>query len=110
MTMPDQEVSAGTLAARVRAIASELDGVQITRTRDGDELRRDSRVFAVVEGDAAELRLQPDVAEAVLRTPDTAPSGRGREWVRFEPRTIEPSVEDRLAAWVTSAWRAADRP
>jgi hypothetical protein len=108
--MPDQELSAGTLAARVADVALELDDVQTTTTRDGYELRRGARVFAVVEGDAAELRLQPDVAEAVLRTPDTVPSGRGREWVRFEPRTIEPSVEDRLAAWVMSAWRAADRP
>jgi hypothetical protein len=105
--MPDRGVPANTIAATVADIASELDDVDIATVGDGFELRRGSQVFVVVDGSGAELRLRPDVAEAVLGTPDTAPSRRGSEWIRFEPEVIDPSVEDRLVAWVTSAWRAA---
>jgi hypothetical protein len=105
--MPSREAPDGTIAAAVADIASELDEVQTTTTSGGFELRRGSRLFAVVDRAAVEFRLRADVADAVLRTPDTSPSGRGNEWVRFEPEAIDPSVEDRLAAWITSAWRAA---
>jgi hypothetical protein len=105
--MPDREAPDGTLAAVVADIASEFDEVTTTSTSGGFELRRGSRLFAVVDRAAVEFRLRAEVAEAVLRTPDTAPSGRANDWVRFEPGAIDSSVEDRLAAWITSAWRAA---
>jgi hypothetical protein len=104
--MPDPEAP-DTIAAAVEDIASDLDEVDTTTTNGGFELRRGSRLFAIVNGAAVEFRLRADVADAVLRTPDTASSGRGNEWVRFEPKVIDASVEDRLAAWITSAWRAA---
>jgi hypothetical protein len=105
--MSDLDLPDESIAAVVADIASELDEVNTTTTSGGFELRRGSRLFAVVEGKGVEFRLRADVAEAVRRTPDTAPSGRGNDWVRFEPTAIDPSVEDRLAAWITSAWRAS---
>jgi hypothetical protein len=105
--MPDRDAPDETLAAVVADIASELDEVDTRSTNGGFELRRGSRLFAVVDRAGVEFRLRADVAEAVLRTPDTDPSGRGNEWVRFAPAAMDPSVEDRLAAWITSAWRAA---
>jgi hypothetical protein len=106
--MPSRDTPDETVAAMVADVASELDEVDATPTSGGWELRRRSRLFTVVDGTAVEFRLRTDVAEAVLRTPDTVPSGRGTDWIRFEPKAIDPSVEDRLAAWITSAWRAAD--
>jgi hypothetical protein len=105
--MPNRDAPDGPLATVVADIASELDEVDTRSTNGGFELRRGSRLFAVVDRLAVEFRLRADVADAVLRTPDTAPSGRGNEWVRFVPVAVDPSVEDRLAAWITSAWRAA---
>jgi hypothetical protein len=96
-----------SLAATVAEIADGLGGVTTARVGDGLELRRGSIVFAAADRSSAEFRLRPDIAEAILRTPDTSPSRRGGDWVRFEPEVIDPSVEDRLEAWITSAWRAA---
>lgn len=107
MAVSDREAPDEGIAAFVADIASELDEVEAKTISGGFELRRGSRLFAVVDQEAVEFRVRADVAEAVLRTPDTASSGRGSEWVRFEPKAIDPPVEDRLAAWITSAWRAA---
>ena len=105
--MTGRPVGAGTLSDRVSTLAQDLEGVTHGQAANGFELRRGRTLFAVVEEDAVELRLRPDIAEAVLRTPDTGPSQRGEEWIRFAPSAVDQSVEDRLAAWVTTAWRAA---
>ena len=73
---------------------------------------RDPRVpfdssATVLVGDAAEFRLDPLVAKAALRTPDTSPSKRGADWVRFSPAAVDGHAVDRAQAWLASAWRRA---
>ena len=63
--------------------------------------------FAVVRPGAVEVRLDPAIAAAASRTPDAAPSPRGREWVRFSPRAIDGHAVDRLTAWLDLAYRRA---
>lgn len=57
--------------------------------------------------DGAELRLDPAIAAAATRTPDTGPSPRGAEWVRFNPRELDGHAVDRLTAWFDLAYRRA---
>jgi hypothetical protein len=64
-------------------------------------------VFAVLDGGRAEFRLDAMVARAALRTPDTAPSTRGPDWVGFAPSTLDDGAVDRAEAWFLSAYRRA---
>ena len=66
------------------------------------------RMFATVVRDRAEFRLDPAVAAAALRTPDTSRSGRGGDWVAFTPAELDRHAIDRATAWLASAWRRAD--
>ena len=61
-----------------------------------------------MSGDRAEFRLDPAVAAAALRTPDTSPSPRGADWVAFSPAALDGHALDRAKAWLASAWRRAD--
>ena len=54
-----------------------------------------------------EVRLPTDIAEAALRTPDTALDPDDRGWVRFTPAEAERHVGDRATAWFQIAWRHA---
>jgi hypothetical protein len=63
--------------------------------------------FATLRGDQAEFRLDPLVARAALRTPDTTPSARGPEWVAFAPGELDDAAIDRAEAWFLSAYRHA---
>jgi hypothetical protein len=63
--------------------------------------------FAVLGPTGIELRLDPAIAAAATRTPDTAPSPRGPEWVRFSPRELDGHAVDRLEAWFELAYRRA---
>jgi hypothetical protein len=74
----------------------------------GTEWSIDGRVFATVAAGRAEFRLDPMVASAALRTPDTARSPRGADWVGFAPAAIDQHAIDRATAWLVSAWRRAD--
>ena len=56
-----------------------------------------------------ELRLGAEIAEAATRTPNTGPSTRGADWVRFSPPTWDKGATDRLGAWFRVAWRLAER-
>ena len=76
---------------------------------DTAEYLRDGQAFAVAEADAVEVRLHPEIAEAARRTPATAASSRGPEWVRFAPPELDQHALDRAEAWFLSAWRAANR-
>ena len=66
------------------------------------------RLFATVVRDRAEFRLDPAVAAAALRTPDTSRSGRGGDWVAFTPAELDRHAIDRATAWLASGWRRAD--
>jgi hypothetical protein len=63
--------------------------------------------FVVLGVDGVELRLDPAIAAAATRTPDTGPSPRGPEWVRFNPRELDGHAVDRLTAWFDLAYRRA---
>ncbi len=61
--------------------------------------------FAILTGEVAEFRLDPLVVAAALRTPDTAPSPRGNDWVAFAPAVLDDAAIDRAEAWFLSAHR-----
>jgi hypothetical protein len=87
----------------------DLEEVERAASGIGVEWRRGGRPFAALAGDAAEFRLDPLVAMAALRTPDTAASKRGADWVRFSPAIVDGHAVDRAQAWLASAWRRAER-
>lgn len=97
-----------TLQGLLESAAAELDEVEEIAAAGGIEWRRGGRPFATVAGDAAEFRLQPPVAAAAARTPDTRPSPRGPEWVVFTPASLDGPAVDRAEAWFASAWRYAE--
>jgi hypothetical protein len=101
---------ADDLAAAVEEILGDADEVEQVQKDGAVEYRRLRVLFAVVMPDAVEIRLRPDIAEAVVRTPDTATSPRGDGWIHFSPAAIDPGAEDRLEAWLTAAWRGAAAP
>jgi hypothetical protein len=90
------------LAADVADAHSTTDGPSTTWSRSG-------RVFGVLGADGIELRLEPAIAAAAARTPDAAPSPRGPDWVRFNPRELDGHATDRLTAWLDFAYRRAAR-
>ncbi len=57
-----------------------------------------------------EFRLDPAVAAAALRTPDTSHLAAGQDWISFSPETLDEHAADRAEAWFGSAWRRAERP
>lgn len=65
------------------------------------------RQFAALGPSGLEVRLDARIAAAAARTPDTAPSLRGKEWIRFNPRELDPHAIDRLRAWLGLAYRRA---
>ena len=95
------------------ALAESADGVEEVATttgRDGAvEYRAGGTIVTVgdASGSAAEFRLTTAVASAAVRTPDTTPSPRGPEWVRFEPADLDDHAIDRAVAWLGFAVRHA---
>ncbi len=83
--------------------------IERTDAEGGRSWSRGGVSFAILGDAGVELRLDPRVAAAAARTPDAAPSGRGPDWVRFNPRILDPHAVDRLEAWFGfAARRAAD--
>jgi len=76
---------------------------------DGREWRCRGTTFAALCGPVAEFRLDPMIAGAALRTPDTKPSPRGPEWVAFEPSALDDLTLDRAEAWFIAAFRRAEQ-
>jgi hypothetical protein len=101
-------VTGGTeLRERATALADGLEGVSVDRS-DGNEVWTvASQPFAVLTDEAIELRMDPAVAHAATRTPDTTVSERGPEWIRFEPAELDEHATDRLEAWFAHAYRRA---
>lgn len=96
------------LEVQLEQLTSTAGDVAIDTGEGVTEYRRAGQLFAVRdEPGTIELRLRPDVAEAARRTPATAASARGDEWIRFSPPTWEQHSSDRLEAWFRVAWRAA---
>jgi hypothetical protein len=91
-------------------LAAAADGLAGVTARTSDELTTCSAgpsVFATLAGDRAEFRLDPMVATAALRTPDTGPSSRGGDWLAFAPPILDDHAVDRAEAWFLSAHRRA---
>ncbi len=98
------------LRQRVDSLADEFGDVQRHDAGESTEYRRGGRPFAALDGGTVEFRLRPDVAAAVLDTPDTRPSRRGPDWVAFGPARPDATAFDRAEAWFRSAWRVAGEP
>ena len=52
--------------------------------------------FAALGPTGIEIRLDRAIAAAAARTLDTAPSLRGADWIRFNPRELDGHAVDRL--------------
>jgi hypothetical protein len=79
--------------------SQSVDGV-ITWSRRGIP-------FAALGSNGIEIRLDRPIASAASRTPDTAPSARGRDWIRFNPHELDGHALDRLRAWLELGYRRA---
>ena len=99
---------AGGIKGLLETTAADLEAVDRREGSAGSEWSIGGIVFAAASGDRAEFRLARPVVAAALRTPDTAPSDRGPDWVAFAPRVLDGHAIDRAVAWLTSAWRRAD--
>jgi hypothetical protein len=82
---------------------------EVGATSAAGEFKREGRLFAVVAGNAVEVRLDPEVAEAALNTPATTASKRGADWVRLTVAPDAPHDLDRARAWFLSGFRNAER-
>ena len=106
MTIPDPQ-STSTLEMQVAELAGQLPGVSTSPGGAGRSWSVGSIEFAVVGPFGVEILLDRQVAAAATRTPDAAPSPRGPDWVRFNPRELDAHALDRLHAWLELAYRRA---
>ena len=110
MTDGDADLGDVTDLSLAEVLTAASDGIAGVLRRDDDGgsvwLLGDAP-FAAVHGPRAEFRLDPLVAGAALRTPETAPSPRGPDWVTFEPAVLDVAAVDRAEAWFLSAARRA---
>jgi hypothetical protein len=107
--MPTNGSADASLSGLIERLTGELGGVTRREVGGTTEYLRGGSVFAVLRGRQVDLRLRSDIAEAALRTPSTTASGRGADWILFEPNASEPQDVDRLRAWLTIGWRTAQR-
>ena len=105
--MTDEVASDLTLRDVLDAAAADLADVSGGSSGASVTWAVGDTVFATLDGARAEFRLDPLVAGAALRTPDTAPSRRGSDWVAFAPETLDDAAVDRAEAWFLSAYRRA---
>jgi hypothetical protein len=103
----DEPVSDLSLAEVLAAAAEDLDGITVAADDGLTTWSAAGRPFATLAGDRAAFQLDPLVARAALRTPDTAPSPRGRDWISFAPAVLDDPSVDRAEAWFLSAHRLA---
>ncbi len=101
------DATSASLAERVEALAGAVPGTSRTEANGTVTWSAGGVVFAMLTGDAVELRLDQPVARAATRPPDTTPSRRGQEWVRFAPIAMDGPAVDRLEAWFAFARRRA---
>lgn len=92
---------------RDAAAAAGVAGVDANGDAATTEWSVAGRPFAAATPDDAEFRLRPAIAQAALGTPDTAPSPRGPDWIRFRPDDLDRFAIDRAAAWFGIAARHA---
>jgi hypothetical protein len=105
--MTDEPASDLTLLDVLSSAAEGLPGIGAEERGDSLRWSAGSVLFATLEGGRSEFRLDPLVARAALRTPDTSASARGEEWVMFAPSVLDDGAVDRAEAWFLSAHRHA---
>src|SRR5262249_21772097 len=88
--MPTNGSADDSLSVLVNRLTGELGGVSHREIGGTTESLRGGSAFAVLRGRQIELRLRADIAEAALRTTSTSSSGRGADWIVFEPNPDEP--------------------
>lgn len=98
-----------TLAEVLAAAAEDLVDVTAASSANATTWSVGTTPFAILSAGGAEFRLDPLVVAAALRTPDTAPSPRGHDWVSFSPAILDDAAIDRAEAWFLSAARRATR-
>lgn len=96
-----------SLAALAAEILDELGATQATLVDRVMTWTIAGHAFAALGPFGIEIRLDRAIAAAATRTPDTAPSLRGPDWVRFNPREMDGHAADRLRAWLELAHRQA---
>jgi len=100
-----------TLADLLEAAAGDLPTpVDRLVAADGSvEYAHAGTAFATLDaaGRTASFRLDDVLAGAAQRTPDAAPSHRGRAWVAFTPAELDGHAVDRASAWFAAAHRRA---
>jgi hypothetical protein len=106
VTVPDPSASS-TLELLVAEIVEGFDEVVASPGGAGRSWARGKVDFAVAGPFGLEIRLDRQVAAAATRTPDTAASPRGPDWIRFNPRELDAHALDRLRAWLEVAHRRA---
>jgi hypothetical protein len=97
----------GLIANLLGEFAADLPDAPGTTSRAGTSWSRSGVEFAVAAPTGVEFRLDPAIAAAAAHTPDSGPSPRGAEWVRFNPRELDGHAIDRLRAWFELAYRRA---
>jgi hypothetical protein len=100
-------VSEPGLADLLAAAAGAVPGCETVQAGGVTTWLLGGRSFAALAGGTAEFRLDAVVGAAARRTPDTAPSPRGPEWVAFSPPEIDQYAGDRVVAWFAAAGRRA---
>ena len=95
------------LALATNEVLAELPGVTSASEGGATAWSVAGQAFAVLGPTGIEIKLEPVIAAAAMRTPDTASSPRGAEWVRFDPGELDDHAADRLEAWLELAHRRA---
>jgi hypothetical protein len=90
-------------------LADDVGDVEVRSAAGMTDYLRAGAPFASVAADVVEIRLGAEIGEAAMRTPDTGPSKRGSDWVRFAPPVWDKLATDRLEAWFRVAWRFAEK-
>ena len=101
-----------TLRDRLTTVAADLEDITAAPAADGTGVAwsHGTEVFAALVPDGGvEFHLDPAIAAAAIRTPDTEPSPLGPGWVRFRPATLDGHAVDRATAWFISAYRRTTR-
>ena len=96
-----------SLPSRIAEVIVDLHEARSLSTDGTVTWSRGGREFAALGVAGVEIRLDPPIAAAAARTPDTAPSPRGAEWIRFNPGDLDGHALDRLRAWLELAYRRA---
>ena len=96
-----------SLPALVAEVIVELPEARSLSAEGVVTWSRGTQPFAALGADGIEIRLDTAIAAAAARTPDSAASPRGIDWIRFDPRELDGHAVDRLRAWLELAYRRA---